>query len=139
MANESEGFAVTSDPLFLYHIGRICAESGKFMDEGLSCLNDFLLINEYHYPSTLKKIPSRIKINIAKAKYMAGVMYYKTRDYDEAEMYLNQAIVYLSDDSSDFELYQNCERLISTIFKEKFKFKNIMWDYFYPEYNWIII
>ena len=32
---ESQGFAVQSDLKFLYQIGRICAESGKFLEEGM--------------------------------------------------------------------------------------------------------
>ena len=41
---ESEGFAVWSDPRFLYQIGKITSETGMFMEEGLVCLDDYLNI-----------------------------------------------------------------------------------------------
>jgi len=28
--------------LFLYQIGKICAESGKFLEEGIMCLDDYI-------------------------------------------------------------------------------------------------
>lgn len=41
---DSEGFAVTSDPEFLFRMGKMCAESGRFLEEGLLCLDDYLNI-----------------------------------------------------------------------------------------------
>jgi len=45
---DSEGFAVTSDPEFLFWMGKLCAESGRFLEEGLLCLDDFLNILNFN-------------------------------------------------------------------------------------------
>ena len=42
IVHESEGFAVYSDLKFLYQIGKICAESGKYLEEGILCLDDYI-------------------------------------------------------------------------------------------------
>jgi hypothetical protein len=45
LGRESEGFCVYSDLKFMYQIGKICAESNKYLEEGLLCLDDLLSIS----------------------------------------------------------------------------------------------
>jgi hypothetical protein len=46
--HELEGFSVSTDVDFLYQIGKICAENGKKLKEGINSLNDFCLILDYY-------------------------------------------------------------------------------------------
>jgi len=41
------GFSVYSDPHFLFKIGKICANSGEYLNLGLNSLHDYLLIMDY--------------------------------------------------------------------------------------------
>lgn len=45
LGRESEGFWVYSDLKFMYQIGKIWAESNKYLEEGLLCLDDLLNIS----------------------------------------------------------------------------------------------
>ena len=46
--DESSIFAVNSDVYFLYMIGKMCAESGHNLTQGLQALNDYYLLM-WHY------------------------------------------------------------------------------------------
>ena len=48
---DSEGFAVSSNPHFLYKIAEMCANSGRYLEEGLLCLDDYLNILVFHNPT----------------------------------------------------------------------------------------
>ena len=45
---ESENFAIYSNFKFLQLIGKFCAKSKQFSDEGLKALNDYLLLLDYN-------------------------------------------------------------------------------------------
>ena len=44
---DSEGFAIYSNVKFLSLIGKICAETGQFLEDGFNALNDYQLIIDY--------------------------------------------------------------------------------------------
>ena len=52
---ESENFAIFSNFKFLQLIGKYCAKSKQYSDEGLKALNDYLLLLEYHRSSYTKQ------------------------------------------------------------------------------------
>ena len=72
---ESEGFAVWSDPKFLYQIGKITSE--MFMEEGLVCLDDFLNILDVRRMDLEGK-------ERGKAKFLAAVIFFKNNEFREA-------------------------------------------------------
>lgn len=49
LMHESEGFAVYSDLKFLYQIGKIWAESGKYLEEGILWLDDYINLTNFLY------------------------------------------------------------------------------------------
>lgn len=57
LGHESEGFGVYSDLKFLYQIGKICAESGKFLEEGILCLDDYINLLNFFNPTQDQQTP----------------------------------------------------------------------------------
>jgi hypothetical protein len=45
---EIENFSVSTDVKFLFDIGKICAETGKQIENGIESLKDFLKIMDYY-------------------------------------------------------------------------------------------
>lgn len=45
---ENEGFAIYSNVKFLFIIGKICAETGKKLEDGLKALNDYIMILDFY-------------------------------------------------------------------------------------------
>jgi hypothetical protein len=60
MCYDSEGFAVTSNPEFLFKIGQLCADSGRFLEEGLLCLDDYLNIINFQSPTEAQQVTSDV-------------------------------------------------------------------------------
>lgn len=66
-------------------MGKICAESGLFLEEGLLCLDDYLNINLINPPDEESK-GERMKVL---ALYYVGIIFYKTHDDEQCEKYLS--------------------------------------------------
>ena len=73
---EIEGFSVSTDVDFLFQIGKIWAESGINVDEGIRSLNDFWLILDYFHQDMDEKIYLKMK---TQAKFYIGVCYYRKK------------------------------------------------------------
>lgn len=67
---EIEAFSVSTDVDFLFQIGKICAESGTNVDEGIRSLNDFCLILDYFHQDMSEKVYTKMK---TQAKFYIGV------------------------------------------------------------------
>jgi tetratricopeptide (TPR) repeat protein len=68
--HEIEGFSVSTDVDFLYQIGKICAENGIKINEGIESLNDFCLILDYYHQDMDEKVYTKMK---TLAKFYIGV------------------------------------------------------------------
>ena len=71
-----------------------------------------------------------------KATYLAGMIFYQVKDYEECELYLSQVKMNLLE-IKDFEKYRKCEHILSEIFQMNFDLYNddLIDDYFYPEFG----
>lgn len=76
---DSEGFAIYSNVKFLLSIGKICAETGQYLEDGLNALNDYLSIVEYYKLDVPEDTYEKLKV---KANYYIGLIFYKERDYE---------------------------------------------------------
>ena len=115
---ESQGFAVQSDLKFLYQIGRICAESGKFLEEGMLWLDDYINLINFFYPTETQQ-SGKIYEMKTKAIYMVGLIFYQVNDYEEWIKYLTE----VKDDLleiDDIEKYYKWEQIIAEINDKKF-------------------
>lgn len=82
---DSEGFAVTSDPEFLFKMGKLCAESGRYLEEGLLCLDDFL--NILNFNTVVENESTRwIK---ALSIFYVGLIFFKIKDEESCEKYFS--------------------------------------------------
>ena len=141
--HESEGFAVYSDLKFLYQIGKICAQSGKYLEEGILCLDDFINLSNFKdvmcseqsinclkaystdmnfskflYPNDTQQYDKAYKTR-TKALYLVGLIFYQVNDYDEAEGFLSQVRMELKEIKEN-EMFYKCEQMLAEIFKSKF-------------------
>jgi len=74
---ESENFAIYSNFKFLQLIGKYCAKSKQYSDEGLKALNDYLLLLDYNRSNVTKiEYESERAITI----FYIGIIYYQMRD-----------------------------------------------------------
>ena len=115
---ESQGFAVQSDLKFLYQIGRIWAESGKYLEEGMLWLDDYINLINFFYPTETQQ-SGRIYEMKTKAIYMVGLIFYQVKDYEEWIKYLTE----VKDDLleiDDIEKYYKWEQIIAEINEKKF-------------------
>ena len=128
---EIEGFSVSTDVDFLYQIGKICAESGIKLDEGIKSLNDFCLILDYYNQDMDQRIYKKMK---TQAKFYTGVLYFRKRNIESTEIVLREII----DDIKEIEgengpRYKETEKLLSKCFKERLAYQvKLIEDYFYP-------
>ena len=140
--HESEGFAVYSDLKFLYQIGEICAESGKYLEEGIFCLDDYINLSEFKdvmcseqstnclraystsmnfskfsYPNVTQQYDKAYKMR-TKAIYLVGLIFYQVNDYDEAERFLSRVRIDLKEFKKN-DVFYKCEQMLAEIFKSK--------------------
>lgn len=133
--SESECFSVYSDLKFLYQIGRIWAESGKFLEEGILCLDDYINILNFLNPMDSQQTGKVFEMK-TKAIYLVGLIFYQVEDYDESERFLSQIKMDLLE-IKDSEKYHKWEQMMSDIFQHKFDIysDDLIENYFYPELN----
>ena len=82
---ESENFAIYSNFKFLQLIGKYCAKSKQYSDEGLKALNDYLLLLEYNRSNyTKQEYYSERAITI----FYIGSIFYQMKDYFHAVEHL---------------------------------------------------
>lgn len=82
---ESENFAIYSNFKFLQLIGKYCAKSKQYSDEGLKALNDYLLLLEYHRSNyTKQEYYAERAITI----FYIGSIFYQMKDYFHAVEHL---------------------------------------------------
>lgn len=132
---KSENFVVYSDSKFLYQIGKICAESGKYKEEGILCLDDYISWITFFNP-TEEQQKGKVFDMKTKAIYFIGVLFYKMNEFEEAEQYLNQVRMDLLE-IKETEKYQKCQEMLGDMFQAKFDIfsDNLIHGYFYPEYE----
>ena len=82
---ESENFAIFSDFRFLQLIGKYCAKTKQYSDEGLKALNDYLLLLEYKRSSYTKE---EYFIERAVTIFYIGSIFYHRKDYFHAVEHL---------------------------------------------------
>jgi len=100
-------FKISSDVKFLYQIGKICAESGKYLEEGIKCLDDYINLLTYFDPAVnadIMDIPVSENPMFSKAVFFVGVIFNQIGDYDEAERFLIQAKVGLEENKERSKL-----------------------------------
>ena len=83
--NDSENFAIYSNFKFLQLIGKFCAKSKQYSDEGLKALNDYLLLLEYQRSSFTKE---QYYDERAVTIFYIGSIFYNCRDYFHAVEHL---------------------------------------------------
>lgn len=131
LGHESEGFAVYSDLKFLYQIGKICGESGKFLEEGILCLDDYInllnffnpsedqMMGNLYDPKNISKQCSVTKpLQYCKAIYLVGLIFFQIKDFEESERFLNQVRMDLLE-LKETDKYNKCENMLSKIFQQK--------------------
>jgi len=69
---------ITSDPLILYEIGKICAKSILKPELGLMCLDDFINITKFQNNYKLTDYYEKKKL---KAKFWIGVIHIQLKEY----------------------------------------------------------
>lgn len=133
--NESECFSVYSDLKFLYQIGRICAESGKFLEEGILWLDDYINLINFFNPAVTNK-SGRVHEMKMKALYLVGLIFYQVKDFEESERFLSQVKMDLLD-IKDNDKYLKWEQILSEIFQNRFDLysEDLIEDYMYPEFE----
>lgn len=145
LGHESEGFNVYSDLKFLYQIGKICAESGKFLEEGILCLDDYINLLNFFNPTDQQQSGNPLEIKptlsqknnqLCKAIYLVGLIFFQIKDFQESERFLNQVKMDLLE-MREIDKYNKCEQMLAKIFQEKFDIysEDLMENYFYPEYE----
>ena len=70
---DSVNFAVSTDVDCLFWIGKIAAKKSVFIDKGLNCLSDFILILDHKKPEMEFKTYFRMKSH---ALYYIGILYF---------------------------------------------------------------
>jgi len=73
----------------LFRIGKICAESGWFLEEGLLCLDDYLNIINFQNPTNLEPENKQFELMKAKALFYVGIIFFKIKDQESCEKYLS--------------------------------------------------
>ena len=130
---EIEGFSVSTDVDFLFQIGKIWAESGINVDEGIRSLNDFWLILDYFHQDMDEKIYLKMK---TQAKFYIGVWYYRKSNIDATEIVLRG----IMDDLEAIEglkgaRYLESHKILSRWFRDRLMYEvELIEDYFYPAY-----
>jgi hypothetical protein len=117
LGHESEGFSVYSDLKFLYQIGKICAESGKYLEEGILCLDDYINLLTFFNPSSSGNSyegPTTDHPMYCKALYLVGLIFYKISDYEESERFLLKAKLYLFE-NKEMAKYYKCENMLAEV------------------------
>ena len=123
---ESENFAIYSNFKFLQLIGKYCAKSKQYSDEGLKALNDYLLLIEHHRSSyTKQEYYSERAITI----FYIGSIFYQMKDYFHAVEHLLPIQEQLHTGKYYKELVKS-ERKVSKIWRLNFNAKTINWNYF---------
>ncbi|CAI2360996.1 unnamed protein product [Moneuplotes crassus] len=113
----SEGFAVNSDVKFLYQIGKICAESGKYLEEGIKCLDDYINLLTFFDPSVsndIQNVPVVENPTFSKAIFFVGIIFDQIGDFEEAQKFLNQASKGLRVKGEE-EKYIKCQNILKRI------------------------
>lgn len=117
-----------SDPKFLYQIGKITAETGLNMEEGVTCLDDFINITE----CLRLDFKGREKV---KAKYLAGLIFYKAENKDEAYKFFSETQMDLYHLKETVK-FAKCESCIEKLFQERWNPKrDLIEEHFYPEHG----
>lgn len=117
LGHESEGFSVYSDLKFLYQIGKICAESGKYLEEGILCLDDYINLLTFFNPSSVGnsyEAPTSNHPMYCKALYLVGLIFFQIKDFEESERFLMQAKNYLME-NKEMDKYYKCEHMLSEV------------------------
>lgn len=91
---ESENFAIYSNIEFLYLIGKFAAQSKQCSGEGLTSLNDYLLILDFIKDNFKEKEYYKKR---GLAHYQTGMILYNEKDYESAMRYLLISVPALRD------------------------------------------
>lgn len=76
---DSEGFAIYSNVKFLHLIGKIAAETGQLLEDGLNALNDYQAIIDYYKHDVSEETYEKLRL---KSTFYIGMIFYKERDYE---------------------------------------------------------
>eukprot|EP00347_Sterkiella_histriomuscorum_P002786 403366804 len=112
---DSEGFAVYSNTKFLLQIGKICAETGQFLEDGMGALNDYMQILEYYEMDIPEENYRKLQI---KAQYYIGIIFYKERDYEMAQQYLVEILIDLKEKGYQ-DKYEKAQNKLSKIYRRQ--------------------
>lgn len=128
---EIEGFSVSTDVDFLYQIGKICAENGIKIEEGIQSLNDFCLILDYYHQDMDEKVYTKMK---TQAKFYIGVCYFRKKNIDATEIVLRGILDDLEEiEGTDGARYKETLKVLSRCFRERLLYEvQLFDDYFYP-------
>lgn len=128
---EIEGFSVSTDVDFLYQIGKIWAENGIKVDEGIESLNDFCLILDYYHQDMDEKVYTKMK---TLAKFYIGVWYFRKKEIDSAELVLRGILADLEAlEGEEGPRYKEVQKILRKCFKERLMYEvELFDDYFYP-------
>lgn len=124
--HDSEGFAVYSDLKFLYQIGRIWAESGKYLEEGILCLDDYINLMDFFNPAgkaydmqseLSEHLNDAVHFSKCKALYLVGLIFYQVKDYPECERFLSQVKMDLKE-IGEIDKYKKWEQILEEVHYE---------------------
>ena len=132
---QSECFSVYSDLKFLYQIGRIWAESGKFLEEGILWLDDYINLLDFFNPADTKQSGEVYEMK-TKALYLVGLIFFQVKDFDESERFLSKVKMDLLE-IQDSDKYLKWEQMLSEIFQSRFDLysDDLIESYIYPEFD----
>ena len=132
---QSECFSVYSDLKFLYQIGRIWAESGKFLEEGILWLDDYINLLDFFNPADTKQSGDVYEMK-TKALYLVGLIFFQVKDFDESERFLSKVKMDLLE-IQDSDKYLKWEQMLSEIFQSRFDLysDDLIESYIYPEFD----
>jgi len=123
---QSENFAIYNNFKFLQLIGKYCAKSKQYSDEGLKALNDYMLLLEYHRSSYTKVDYYKER---AITIFFIGSIFYNLKDYFHAVEHLLPIQEQLHICKFYKELAAS-ERKISKIWRLNFNEQTVNWNYF---------
>ena len=126
-----EGFSVSTDVDFLYQIGKICAENGIKIEEGIKSLNDFCLILDYYNQDMDVKTYTKMK---TLAKFYIGVCYFRQKDIDSTEIVMRGILGDLKEvEGKTGARFKEVQKILTKCFKERLLYEVELFDnYFYP-------